>query len=243
MTKKHRYQWYILVGVLLFTSPQVKAKQYGVTRMPIADLFGTPKPATRSEVPHAPDNPSIDEPACPRLHQLLFNERVEILECYEDTMLISIPQAFCTTRNDPHLTQYWVNKNAIMPFDELRSQQLNPDNIIPPAIHFAYPESVITPAIVTLSTPFTDTQTQQTFSAGTRFLKDSQTNEHKHTIQVVALDAQKAQAITLHIPRTHCLTHERELSPDARIKQFVSLLKEWAHEDHNGFIPYVWGGV
>jgi cell wall-associated NlpC family hydrolase len=177
--------------------------------------------------------------ACPRLHQLLFNEVVTIVEEYKDEVKVKVPHVFFETNNQSSpLNTYWTLKKNLVPLDQLKKHHINLEKIPEP---ISYQTKTIEPdqSIIILALPYHDRKTGMTFSAGTRFVKQ-QTQDNLTSISVYALDPQGKTMRTLRLPRTLCIA-QKPLSKDQKIALFVELLTTWAHQ-HQGFIPYVWGG-
>ena len=88
--------------------------------------------------------------------------------------------------------------------------------------------------------PFYDPVTQQTFSAGTRFVYNPEFVSNTH-YQVYVFDRKITRFITTMLPKSSVLTIEPR-TPEQAIQVFVAILKSWAHTK-NGIICYVWGGA
>ncbi len=248
---KNRYLIRATLCSLFFFTLQAAPERYGVAIVPVADLFINPAPLRNkghapnhslSEVPHAPNNPHTDLPACPRLHQLLFNEIVKIVEQYGNELRIAIPNTFhiAHTTGKPQ-SEYWVDKKAIAPLGGLEQHGIDATAVIPPAIDFKNPKTVVAANCVTLKYAATDPHSNMQFSPGTRFMRTGKAGPTSATISVKIFDNNDKKVRTLRIPRSACITEYSTTTP-ARIAQFVKLLKEWAHETNSGVIPYVWGG-
>ena len=183
-------------------------------------------------------NPFI---ACPRIHQLLFNETVEILEEKGEEVKIAIPNLFYSTASSqtPHNT-YWTQKKHLVSFDELEAHQAHQD-YIPPGCNFLSKEKKYdTSNVITLFMPFYDPITKKTYSAGTRFIQVATTQKNDSLGSVFAFDTNSFSFKKIKLPAHLCMlsipTNKQE-----KVKAFVNILKRWAHLK-DGFIPYVWGG-
>lgn len=174
---------------------------------------------------------------CPRIHQLLFNEVVEVIEEKGQEAHIKIPQLFyITTFNNKPRTAFWTLKKNLMPLTYLDNKQLS--YAIPAQITF---DSTYIPHtnVVTLVVPWYDKITQKQYSAGTRFVRcPEQKISHAQTVWIFDKNSQTVQQV--HIPDTKCIA-DLPHNQTEKIELFISLLKQWVPHN-NGVIPYVWGG-
>ena len=120
----------VLVYHSLFTfNIKIKPKK-AVVIVPVADLIGQkmeklsgPQLVQQAyeQLPLCGGNTS-PEISCFRLHQLLFNEVVEILEEKEQEVCVRILNFFylIPTSNKPQVT-YWTLKKNIVAFDEIQN--------------------------------------------------------------------------------------------------------------------------
>lgn len=95
------------------------------------------------------------------------------------------------------------------------------------------------PLIATIKKPWTDSVSKQTFSVGTRFIKDTSQKEDSTTIPVFLYDTYHKNFYTANIPK-NIIMPEPPADENSRITMFVNLMREWINE--SGFIPYVLGG-
>lgn len=225
---------------------QCTTENLAVVCVPVADLVGSPL-----DVVHPVFGTTIIDRynrlpycgvgahggvACPRVHQLLFNEVVTVLSLHEHQACIAIPQVFYITHNNTEPQNiYWTLKSNIMPFSELK--QSSASNIIPTPINFAMPTNQIKTKILVLSLPFYDKSLRMTFSAGTRFI----INEEKNTADAYAvyIVSPKTRNAQIHFIPTHFGIVQKESSQQEAVNIFLSLVRTWATK---GNIPYVWGG-
>lgn len=179
--------------------------------------------------------------ACPRTHQLLFNEVVDILEERNDQVYISIPHLFYTTaaHNKPQ-TKYWTLKENLMPIEHLEIKKCNIKNI-PQPLSFTHKNSeTCNEHVITLIFPWHDPVTNQTFSAGTRFVLASNTTTNNSAIAYV-FDKKTESFKETEIPLSCSLINNHIKSKNQKITAFATLLKKWANLP-DGLIPYVLGG-
>jgi hypothetical protein len=235
--------FFVLVSVSITTIAQRPA----VTIVPVADLLGEPLREINKThgTSHTYQNlPLCSKPAgtyaCPRIHQLLFNEVIEIIEQRGDEVMVKVPNLFFVTppSHSPRTT-YWSHKKNFITLTELAKRGINLDQIPEPiTMHDATDSD--TQTIITLTYPWYDPITERTFSAGTRFVAKPQ-QESADVVTVFALDQKNIIMKEIPVPHTHLLMNVSQLSPEDAIKEFVKVARSWAHQE-DGFIPYVWGG-
>ncbi len=242
MSKQLLYYQPLLFFYTFFTL-QVFCAQFsnpGIVTTPVAHLVGQPfgnETAYRNiPVCGGSKNPY---PSCPRVHQLLMHEIVNIIKYEGDEVFIDVPHTFyITTYTKVPQTRYWTSKKNIIPLHELKQRGLNL-NLLPHAISFENPASIHHHEnVVTLLKPYYDPEHNITYSAGTRFIADSISSD-KRLVHVFAINPSSQTIDEIKIPRTSLLqTHQT--TTKQKIQTFVDILKIWAHQD--GYIPYVWGG-
>lgn len=216
----------------------------GIVGVSVADLVGQSQKelgAKKADLAYTkmPICGDKGDTACLRIHQLLFNEVVTIVEEDKDEVKIKIPHLFFETEKDTTpFDIYWTLKKNIISFRQLKKHHINLAHIPHP---LSYKEKKIesTQPIITLVAPYFDAKTGITFSAGTRFVAHAN-QPSTQTYMVYALDPQRMTMQTLALPRTSCYAHQA-LTREQKIALFVEIMKRWAHQT-DGFIPYVWGG-
>ncbi|MEX0940731.1 MAG: hypothetical protein WDZ41_05195 [Candidatus Babeliales bacterium] len=230
--------------LLLLSSFFILIPVYGqkaVTITPVADLLGQPmKQLDAKNISKAYQSIPIcgkkGTYACPRIHQLLFNEVVTILEEKNNEVRIQLPNLFFQTNKDNTLyNTYWTLKKNLISFEALKKKDINLAHIPMPIMYDTQKNEP--QKIVTLIDPYKEQKTGLSFSAGTRFIKAKQNQE---SIDVYALNPKIMKIITITIPQKICI-EPNSLSNQQKQSLFVQLLKQWANKS-TGFIPYVWGG-
>jgi len=197
---------------------------------------------------------------CKRIHQLLFNETVEILEETKKEVKIKILNSFYSDKYGIKQSTYWARKKDFILFDKLKKKKLDL-SYIPHPIRYNQTNIKNNKNIITLKLPFFDKITDQTYSAGTRFViapfifpslfspilssdkSQYSTNNFSNNpfeIKVYIFDKKSLSFKTTLIPK-NIYVHNTQNSNTEKRKSFISLLKSWANSD-DGFIPYVWGG-
>ncbi len=232
-----------LVTLILISYFTVDAQnpQRGVVIVPVADLVGQPMHASNPEalyrsLPWAARG--SDYAACPRIHQLLFNETVDIIESTAHELHIRIPNAFYL-QNGSNIPQreYWTLKKNIAHFDMLEKKQVDPKKI-PHPIRYTDNSPRAHQQTVALLEPYYDQKINITFSVGTRFVQSTQQPSKAHVV-VYCLNPDNSQINQLRIPRS--IVYQAHSKPyHEKQNDFVRILKRWAAS--KGTIPYVWGG-
>lgn len=242
------FHFLFLITVTVTTSFPQKA----VIVVPIADLVGQPMRTfyPNCDIKRAYQNlpvcGGVINPlhACPRMHQLVYNDIVDIIRMEEQEVCIKTGDAFYYTQlnHQPHST-YWTLKENIMPLTELVNKKINL-NHLPDGINFADENSTAmhNPTVITLITPHTDKKTKQTFSAGTRFVCAHNKRKKRKVITAYALDYKNMKEYKVIIPAEKCTQTVANKTKEEHITDFVSLIKKWA-STNDGIIPYVWGGT
>jgi len=221
---------------------QIRPAEKAVTIVPIADLVGyqlTNNSMTYNHLPLCGGTYQSDE-SCPRMHQLLFNEIVDVIGYHGNQAQIKIHNLYYYTNNHTKKqATYWTHKNNIWSLSALQNKSIDSDKFPAPISFESSTQKTPAQKIVTLYLPFYDPTTKNNYSAGTRFVQtsNSQTNQ---TLSVFIFDPQTNNFVTTSIPQELCISIE-QTKPQKKIALFVKVLKKWAALS-DGFIPYVWGG-
>lgn len=232
--------FFIICFCLEQTATAKPRSRKGFVAVPVMDLVGTPFPSV-DDYRHLPlcwgaQNRDL---ACPRVHQLLLHEPVEILDTNPtgDQYMVAITQAYRTDRTTQtqHAT-YWAPKHQIVTFDQLNAHGI-PLFTIPKALDFRG-KKIPTRNIVTLKEPFHDPITGLTFSAGTRFVRRMHHNV-PDGYSVYAFDLKNFGTKIVTLPQDLCCPPISDNRQQMR-RNFVQLIRSWAH-NNKGFIPYGWG--
>ncbi len=233
----------ILLFFLLYSSI---AAQKAVITAPVVDLVGQPmldfhnkkKCPIKAYDDLAWSAGSNQFFACPRLHQALFNEVVELCEIRSKEARIKIPNIYYITHQSSHpKNDYWVLKDHLKTFDELK--KLNIDTtLIPDPIDFNKRERLHLANNITLKCPFYDQSTKQTYSAGTRFVKTKK-QPSKKVESVYLFNNKTMKMVTTQIPKKY-IYYQKGKSQSDQVTDFVKIMREWIQND--GIIPYVLGG-
>jgi hypothetical protein len=245
---KIKYACFVITYCIVILYVSLNAMEKAVICVPIADLLGEPmhKIYPGQLVTNSYDNlPVCDKTntryACPRIHQLVYNDIVDIVETKNDETHIQISQLFYTKLSslDPQTT-YWTQSKNLRLLKDI-TQDISH---IPQPLSFKENNKKSTSNnqhIITLKEPHYDSTTQLTFSAGTRFVCSQKPTQHRKKLKVFIIDYHNNKEHCITIPTDKCIFLCNS-NPNQHIKNFVDLLKSWANQN-NSFIPYVWGGT
>lgn len=245
------FQFFALCIVTYFST---YTSQKAVVNVPIADLLGQSITTIR---PNQSPQTAYNEIAlcggqinssygCPRLHQLLYNDIIEVINNTDDEAQVRITHAYYVIPSSPMpQSQYWLLKKNITLLDDLIAYNI-PINHLPTApdftdtSHHALQHS----HIVTLTEPHHDAKLHITFSAGTRFVHVPLPNKSKafSSTTVFAIDYKTMKAHQIKIPSHKCMIATSITTKNEKIMNYVNLLKKWSHTKY-GCIPYTWGGT
>ncbi|MFI5332867.1 MAG: hypothetical protein ACHQVS_02070 [Candidatus Babeliales bacterium] len=214
-----------------------------IVTIPIADLVGSPLPIQHHSTVRAyqelPVCGATYQPfvACPRLHQALFNQQVEVIQERGDQVCVRIPNVFYVTHSNTHHNQFWMARSALTPITTVQNQKINLATFPRPID--AATKTVPEKDIVTLIEPFHDIKTGLMFSAGTRFVI-TQTKPSAHTFAVYRYDPARNNVGTMHIPKKSCTVIAPDCTSRERVRHYVTLARQWAIHTPDA-IPYGWG--
>lgn len=183
---------------------------------------------------------------CFRLHQLLFNEVVTVIEERGAEAKVKISN-FYYLKDKDNIPQdaFWMLKKDLCPLDKSKKKN-NGLTKIPPSISYKEKKFHNTKdeRVITLKKPFFDSETQKTYSVGTRFIacpnQDFSGAFDRGCFSCYIYDAEKARHTTTDVPKNLCIRNYSSLPKD-KIQNFVQVLRSWTYQK-NGFIPYVLGG-
>lgn len=177
---------------------------------------------------------------CPRIHQLLYNEIVTIIEEKGDECLVKVPSIFYERdENSDRFDTYWTLKKNLITFDALSKSGIKLDSF-PDSLNYVRGDARSSKKkIVTLLMPFYEPKTKQYYSAGTRFVRVySKGHSAGHTVYL--FDAASNKVITTVIPQKLSKIENNRDSFQKKVSDYIALLRSWVTQE--GFIPYVWGG-
>lgn len=226
----------MVCGILIIMMTAIQAAELpykAVIISPVADLFMCPMSEisknyknglTYEEIPI-----SGTPTACPRLHQLLANEKVTVIKEMGDEVKVQIPNTVCVLKNGSRLSGYWIRKKDLIPLNNIPRA----DEFIPESISMENPAPAQT---VTLAQPWIEPITHNHFSAGTRF-RSPGVELKRHIIAV--FDPIKKRYIKSSCPIKKCMPLAAQDNATQRTRM-ITLLRSWTSKKQ--YIPYAFGG-
>ncbi len=172
---------------------------------------------------------------CCRITQLLFNERVTIIEQRNDQSFIEVPFWYLKTPSPKSPgsinDRFWTLTKNLRPLSVLSPEARA--TIPPTNLHASEGK------IVTLTMPWFCKETKTTYSAGTRFMGQTHDTAGYHII--LTNEGTSSDIITSVIPTQNAIPNKKRSLAEQRIL-FVTTLRTWAQGIPHK-IPYVWGGA
>jgi len=234
----------LFLHIFTYTYTQHKA----VIVVPVADLVGQPIKTLYPEQSITQSYKSLPlcgggtlaeaGEVCPRIHQLLCNEIVDVITEKDEEVQIYTPHIFYITPNQKKISLFWTAKRNLIPLHTLIQHHSDVNKLPKPINYKNHSLTACNQNTITLIDPFTDPITKQIFSAGTRFVCAQPIQKNKK-IAVYALNPHTKHMYIMHIPSHLCMhdacTHQE------KIKNYVRTLQHWSAPQYN-VIPYVWGG-
>lgn len=220
-----------IILVILMTAIKAAEPPYeAVVISPVADLFMHPMSEmsknyenglTYEEIPI-----SGTPTTCPRLYQLLANEKVTVIKELGDEVKVQIPNIVCVLQNGSRLSSYWMRKKDLMPLSSIP----HANEVIPEPISLENPA----PPCITLAQPWIEPLTNTHFSAGTRFMSPGR--EVKKYI-IAVFDPKQKRYVKALCPVKKCMAQP---AVENQRKQMIALLRSWISKRQT--IPYAFGG-
>jgi hypothetical protein len=212
-----------------------------VTVVPVADLTG--KPITDIDKSKSPEEihqaiPFSPESAnsCLRIHQLLFNECVKIKQIVGEEVECEILNAFYIDKDGKKVATFWTLKNNIIFLNEIK----NLLNAVPAPYTNLHSEAIYGDNIITLTEPYHDQTTHIIYSAGTRFVRNTE-NDTCDDYGAYAINSKSKKIIKILIPKLNAHIQIQNRNTTTLKISFMNLLQKWTNSDAHK-IPYVWGG-
>lgn len=218
----------ILIIFYMLMPLAIHAQKALITK-PVSDLFGSPR-TTTTPIPYAQQH--AYGTLCPRLHQLLQHDVVEIIQQGPHYTQVRVPDFWYQTRIAPErCADFWIHNN-----DLLREKNIALDDWCKLTGQTGKKQS---PApFVTLIAPWYCKQLRTTFATGTKFYC-TQAQKKPDNYHVYTLHPKHHTVQTIAIPQ-HCVYEPTAHTLDERFAYYQQLIKAWS--THNKIIPYVWGG-
>ncbi|BDC34481.1 hypothetical protein Noda2021_04390 [Candidatus Dependentiae bacterium Noda2021] len=231
-----------LALLLLFT---LQTQTYeAVIIKPVVDALGQPYSQTTLNacgfapynfIPHSFGSLKSDRTVCPRIHQFIFNERVNVIkETHDEVLVESKDSVYLDSGSNTHQT-YWIAKESVCALHELELNGINPNRCIPSTLDQQLSQPMVH-RVITLLIPFVNPITKQTYSAGTRFVYvgDDITSWYVNTFNIHSFQTQ-----VLQLPKKVGLDSYH--NQDQR-SLFVKIIKLYAGSNSHYFAPLVFGG-
>lgn len=227
---------YLKFFITLFLTNNLYSNYEALCTVPVANLFD---PCFHTRFPELSDQEiknwyhnhplaTVNKKDCFRIHQILFNEQVTILEECGIEVKITIKNAFYQNSfYKPKVSTYWTLKEYLTPLTEIDRTDL-----IPAPLNYKNKNS-FKPAPETV---FTLTQPTHSYSVRTRFaiLETS-----KKTVTVAAYNPETNQTEQLVLDRS-CGIINQQLSHDEQIAGMIQLLINWSTQKQ--VAPFARGG-
>jgi cell wall-associated NlpC family hydrolase len=214
--------FYLLLPLSIYAQKAIVIK-------PVSDLLGSPR-TTTTPIPYAQQH--AYGTLCPRLHQLLYHDVVEIIQQGTQFSYVRVPDFWYQTRTSlERCNSFWIHNDDLLP-----ATRIKPNDWQKVTGNKAQQQSPA--AYVTLTAPWYCKQLRTTFAVGTKFYRtDTQKTSDYYT--VYALHPK------LHTPQTITIPDYLAFEPtahtfDERFAYYQQLIKRWSA--NNKIIPYVWGG-
>ncbi|MBN1549299.1 hypothetical protein JW872_01415 [Candidatus Babeliales bacterium] len=168
---------------------------------------------------------------CPRGYQGLYNEQVEIVTRKDGQVLCRIPTLYYDQDPGGGLEQcYWVLEKNLTPLSQLAGIVID-----------AIPSSDAAKKTVTLTLPYTDTEVGQTYSLGTKFIRQ-EAEDTDITYCLVVPNFKTNSVRMIHVPKGHCLPQLARTLPESQ-QLFMLLIKNLLTScPPDKVIPFSWGG-
>jgi len=235
--------------LIILTLSQPISAELAVIIKPVIDFTYLPI-QSHQRIPICPVKVGDDAISCPRIHQGLFNEIVDIVRTEDQQALVAVKNCFFQTNKSlDKLSQFWTAQENLLLLTNLGPHQAH----IPAPIDFAKPDSLYNAQIVTLISPYYSTITNQTYSAGTRFVLVSDTgiyNTNSHSssnnennleisnnhstshYQVYIYDPKLNKIIIEQLDKKRCLKLSEDLldyDHGQHRQLFITILQQWVN--------------
>ncbi len=224
---------------LFLISSKISFGYPALVTVPVIDLISIPASKLCPEktpieyynqIPLAATDARKDHNSCPRQHQALFHEVVEVIEEGKLEAKVKISSAYyLNLATGQRVGNFWTLKENLIPLSKL------PDALkfLPTPINFLKPETANAPNTITLIRPW------RNWSVGTRFLLNltEPTSSRYHQTYCY----QDGELVKLKVPK-RAARISLALSTTELRSEFVKLVEIWTAKHRRLAIPYVWGG-
>lgn len=236
--------FFLTLCIALVVSIETLQAQKGYFCVPVADLVAKPYNARNENeiINHynkIPTSPDSGKQSCLRVHQGIFNEQVSIVE-YKDYQ-VHIELINCFAQQMPGKNIYpigvWTRADWVISENELKQGGIS-SSIFPDPLCYRF-QAKSNHSCITLLVPWYDSETDTTYSAGTRFVAlESLSLTDQYAI--ILYNHTTHCAVASVIPKIFALPVPFETFTEQK-KAFVELLYMWC--SLQGEVPFVWGGT
>lgn len=227
----------LIIFIFSITSLNTSA-ELAIVTAPVIDLLPMPTRGLNkklsaeqyyNQIPISPVRPGKDLQSCPRLHQALFNEVVDIVEQTTHEAKVKILNAYHLS-NGKKVNAFWTLKKNLKPLASFNDNK----QFLPTAVNFNNPNELYDANTATLITPWHCAETGQSFSAGTRFKLASKNRAYCYL-------PEQNKFMQVRLPKKLFIKSTKP-NPQSARKMFITLVENWANDAGRKYIPYTWGG-
>ena len=226
---------FIVLSTFLFVTNTFAFKSYkAIVAVPVADILSVPfknniRPQYDSIAPDYYERISD----CPRIHQAIFNEIIDVLGKSNGQVRIATPNVFLFARGKKYAASGWTLEENIVPLKSIDTKKL------PNQIRYKKGNISRKKNEIVLALPFFDEIHNQLLSAGTRLIFDTKKSTPE-SFAAYILNPNSLDFDIVMIPKTSCI-HKVPSSNKTRTQKFIQLLRRWSDLDPP--TEYVWGGA
>jgi hypothetical protein len=208
--------------------------------VPYADVLNNLQRGTQKEVAHfyntIPLSPTNPNPQWPRIHQVIFNETVSVLQEQDGQAQVQINSCFLfdQTGNKTPL-KGWVLSSALYP--KKRAVINQHIHAFPEPIDYQQARKWLSNTVV-IYEPWVNQKTGVIYSAGTRFIHYGN-DDDSDFYRIIFFDTSKNALDAAYIPKYIALL-EKKRTPPEQLALFLNILHQWS--SYHLPIAYVFGG-
>jgi len=227
--------------VLLFSCLGLQAYREAVVICPVVDLASSSlgndcntSAQVRAKYGAIPASWQDSSRECVRVHQLLFNEVVDVISETKYELEVHIKNAYYGSHETETL---WALKDGFVFCDQINLVG------VPASINYKQKHIPAATSVVGLKMPFYDFITGKLYSAGTRFCCLETESLHA---KILIHNFETGELCQTYIPLYFCHLLYPDLTLNTKRADFVDILQSWARiVQKNGkyAVPFVWGGA
>jgi len=232
----------LIIFCFQFLHAQVSLKNFAVVRVPITDACGlclttfATQGVSRlyKELPYAPEKGFH---ACHRMHQLKYNEIVQMKRVCGDEIECAVSNLYTVGNNNKRSNHFWVLKDHLVPL-EIVVQKI-PRSLLPDPIDMTQKMQEYNNNTLTLCEPWCNKKTNLCYSIGTRFKRVAK-KDTQSSYAVTVIDYNTFKTHIGYVPKEKGTVVYASNQDEGRA-MLIALLKRWTNEKKS-FICYVYGG-